>query len=1337
MFLIRFGLLLFLFTAFGCARGCKKQQPTTASSQQTLVVSGTLKSDIDGSPIQGADIIVEQNGRRYETKTDDRGQFAVEITDFSTEHDITVSAKGQNIAPTSKVITARMITARMSETNGMVTGRMVTGRMVTGRMVTARISVDIGASMVTGRFVTGRVAGRTPEGIVTGRMVTGRSPQIASRILMKEEEGRDGRVLFSVGGVNLSGFPGGMSLGSGRVLVVGSWFGLHIVDQDGNIGGNVGDEGVNVKLKVPEEVFVSYNQMYGVGQTSVGLYRYDGQVWRSVGIGRLINVSAGLYFEGNLRDVGFWAFGCEVEALACVEGRVRDEQGRGIGGLWVGAKIGVMRQNCAGYTIVESYTDEEGRYRIYVPESSVVEIGVSDGVSYYELERGNLGDLFDYKVLRVEGVRTGCVRAGDSEFSSDRYVEIRGRVVDQGGGALGGVRILDGRGRAVITGLDGRFSLYVKKGQTVLLGFSYRGAGLVRNLGVVNESVDLGDIVLGSVVSIRGRVKINGRRPGDISDFVGGIIIIDGVVRDLGDEGTFDIGLYGSDGWREGLVLIELRDGGLLSKKYENAGKEIILMDIGSSIEIAPPVGISVRGGILMDIESSIDIEIIIVYDKKCVEGYVIDSQSGLGLQGYVIGGGQVVQTDRSGYYRIEQMVIVDGQRNEISAVVGGQVFTAEVSGAVGDDCEFRNIEVNVDRVEIRGRVVKEGGVGIRGARVELVGYGQVVQSGEGGAFNLSVVGARGKLFLLVSYGDRNRIVEVELGKEERSKDVGEIEIAEGDVEPRLWGSVVGGRLLLIVYDDGGIVSYRIRFSGGEQISGQITLQGGRGQHLVDLSGRTGEIEVEIEDEGGNVVRGRYIYNPSGVAPEIVGLNVPGLLGVGQEAVLWVVVYDADGERYDVRWLIKRSGSVVSEYEGELVRVVIGEVGDYDVEVVVRDQGGRIARLSVAMRVQGGIQIGGFSGSGSCVAIEWYKDMDNDLHSDGEIQISCYGVSGYRLSVELVSLYGDCDDSLASVNPGAPLNCNDLLDNDCSGYVERWVYTDADGDRYAPSGVSACVDVVSYPGMITVGSELGLNDCNDSVGSIYPGAPLNCNDLLDNDCSGHVERWYYEDRDRDSWTTAVSQCANVMPSGFTVVSNPLDCNDSVGSIYPGAPLNCNNGMDNDCSGVIDQWGYVDADGDRYAPSSVSSCMNVVFPGSITVGSQLGFNDCNDSVGSIYPGAPLNCNDLLDNDCSGYVERWAYTDADGDRYAPSSISACVDVVSYPGRITAGSELGLNDCNDSVGSIYPGAPLNCNNGMDNDCSGVIDQWGYVDADGDRYAPSSVSSCMNVVFPGSITV
>jgi len=374
----------------------------------------------------------------------------------------------------------------------------------------------------------------------------------------------------------------------------------------------------------------------------------------------------------------------------------------------------------------------------------------------------------------------------------------------------------------------------------------------------------------------------------------------------------------------------------------------------------------------------------------------------------------------------------------------------------------------------------------------------------------------------------------------------------------------------------------------------------------------------------------------------------------------------------------------------------------------------------------------------------WFKDADFDgFYPVGGSQVSCNNPFAPNNATYVAIPAGDCNDNNASIYPGAPLNCNNGQDNDCSGNIETWAYTDQDGDRYAPNNSSSCVDTVVFPGKITAGQELGTNDCDDNNSSIYPGAPLNCNNGQDNDCSGNIETWAYTDQDGDKYApNNVSSCVDVVNfPGKITAGQELgynDCNDNDVSVYPGAPLNCNNGQDNDCSGNVEKWAYTDQDGDLYAPNNVSSCVDVVnFPGKITAGQELGYNDCNDNNALIYPGALLNCNNGQDNDCSGNVEKWAYTDQDGDLYAPNNVSSCVDVVNFPGKITAGQELGYNDCNDTNSSIYPGAPLNCNNGQDNDCSGNIEKWAYTDVDGDKYAPNSTSSCIDVVnFPGKIT-
>ncbi|MBI4831288.1 MAG: putative metal-binding motif-containing protein [Candidatus Lindowbacteria bacterium] len=95
---------------------------------------------------------------------------------------------------------------------------------------------------------------------------------------------------------------------------------------------------------------------------------------------------------------------------------------------------------------------------------------------------------------------------------------------------------------------------------------------------------------------------------------------------------------------------------------------------------------------------------------------------------------------------------------------------------------------------------------------------------------------------------------------------------------------------------------------------------------------------------------------------------------------------------------------------------------------------------------------------------------DDDLDGDG-----------YRIAV-------DCDDTDASVRPGAAEVCDDGIDNDCDGQIDSAdpdcgaPPVDADGDGYA--------------------SDI---DCDDSDPAVNPGAAEVCDDGIDNDCDGRVD----------------------------------------------------------------------------------------------------------------------------------------------------------------------------------------------------------------------------------------
>ncbi len=170
-----------------------------------------------------------------------------------------------------------------------------------------------------------------------------------------------------------------------------------------------------------------------------------------------------------------------------------------------------------------------------------------------------------------------------------------------------------------------------------------------------------------------------------------------------------------------------------------------------------------------------------------------------------------------------------------------------------------------------------------------------------------------------------------------------------------------------------------------------------------------------------------------------------------------------------------------------------------------------------------------------------------------------------------VALSGDCDDTNAAINPGAPEACNNIDDN-CDGNIDEGLspityYLDNDGDGYGDNSMT----VLSCSATTPTGYTSFAGDCDDSDASISPGALESCNGIDDN-CNGMIDdglalNTYYADLDGDGFgdaanTTAV--CDALAPSGFT--TDATDCDDSDNTIFPGAIDIPNNGIDEDCSG---------------------------------------------------------------------------------------------------------------------------------------------------------------------------
>ena len=174
-----------------------------------------------------------------------------------------------------------------------------------------------------------------------------------------------------------------------------------------------------------------------------------------------------------------------------------------------------------------------------------------------------------------------------------------------------------------------------------------------------------------------------------------------------------------------------------------------------------------------------------------------------------------------------------------------------------------------------------------------------------------------------------------------------------------------------------------------------------------------------------------------------------------------------------------------------------------------------------------------------------------------------------------------------------------------------------------------------------------------------------------------------------------------------------DCDETDAAIHPGATEVCDDGIDSNCDGAVDE--NADADGDGY-----SNCTG----------------DCDDGEADAYPGNTEVC-DFIDNDCDGWIDNgfdedldgWSTCEGDCDdtdagRY-PSATelcdgvdSDCLDDLPQTEQDNDGDGYSEceGDCNDSQAAAYPGAEEICD-GEDNDCDPETDE--NADSDFDNFS------------------
>jgi len=350
-----------------------------------------------------------------------------------------------------------------------------------------------------------------------------------------------------------------------------------------------------------------------------------------------------------------------------------------------------------------------------------------------------------------------------------------------------------------------------------------------------------------------------------------------------------------------------------------------------------------------------------------------------------------------------------------------------------------------------------------------------------------------------------------------------------------------------------------------------------------------------------------------------------------------------------------------------------------------------------------------------------YADADDDGYIDGTTTVTSTDTdcddSGEGLATDPT---GECDDTDATVNPGASEGVGDELDQDCDG--TEVCYVDADGDGYTDGSTTV---TSSDTDCTDAGEGLASDptgECDDADATIHPTASEGVGDEVDQDCDG--TEICYADADDDGYTdgstTVTSTDTDCTDAGEGLATDPTgECDDADATVNPAALEGVGDGLDQNCDGA--ETCFRDADDDGYTDgfttlrSSDSDCDD---SGEGLAADPTG--DCDDTDPTVNPGASEGVGDEVDQDCDG--QEVCYADADDDGYtdgATTVTSSDLDCVD-PGEALATDPAG--ECDDTDATVHPGASEGVGDEVDQDCDGT--EICYADADDDGHTDGATT-------------
>ena len=364
----------------------------------------------------------------------------------------------------------------------------------------------------------------------------------------------------------------------------------------------------------------------------------------------------------------------------------------------------------------------------------------------------------------------------------------------------------------------------------------------------------------------------------------------------------------------------------------------------------------------------------------------------------------------------------------------------------------------------------------------------------------------------------------------------------------------------------------------------------------------------------------------------------------------------------------------------------------------------------------------------------FYADLDGDGFGDENSPIEACFIPEDAAENAL-----DCDDSDATVHPGAEDQWYDGIDSDCDGSSD----CDKDGDGFDGSDdnglpTDACPnatdcndedpDVMPVEGATEIYFNGEDDDCNVATGDGDSDGDgfwhIDYVELVE--ANGRMPLSIPEGQGGDCYDAVADSASGFDPeiiNGDGGVFDPEDVNPDATETYY-------DGVDANCDGLSD----FDQDGDGFASSEFPNRDGVIGTDCLDQGDLFGMlaADINpDAVEVFYDGVDANCDGWNDFDQDGDGDLISGYDCDSDGTIDTSCDFDNDGVA---EFTAGS-----DCNDEDASVSSFQDEGIVDGVDQNCDGF--ELCFVDQDGDGQGGddegySSDLTCTAVGFANSAT-